>query len=124
MSRSGCRICACRSTTAPRSTSPGRESPTPRRCATPSRGRRGTPGSSPHEWQPLERAHPRRADDHRLSSGDDVSAETAPDDAASPEPADQDGAGHALKTHWAAVAALFLVATAWGATFTVIKDVL
>jgi len=29
-----------------------------------------------------------------------------------------------LKTHWAAVALLFLVATAWGATFTVIKDVL
>lgn len=29
-----------------------------------------------------------------------------------------------MKTHWAAVALLFLVATAWGATFTVIKDVL
>jgi drug/metabolite transporter (DMT)-like permease len=29
-----------------------------------------------------------------------------------------------LKTHWAAVALLFLVATAWGATFTVIKDIL
>jgi drug/metabolite transporter (DMT)-like permease len=29
-----------------------------------------------------------------------------------------------LKTHWAAVALLFLVAAAWGATFTVIKDLL
>ena len=29
-----------------------------------------------------------------------------------------------MKTHWAAVALLFLVATAWGATFTVVKDIL
>lgn len=29
-----------------------------------------------------------------------------------------------MKTHWAAVALLFLVAAAWGATFTVIKDLL
>ena len=27
-----------------------------------------------------------------------------------------------MKTHWAAVTLLFLVAAAWGATFTVIKD--
>lgn len=29
-----------------------------------------------------------------------------------------------MKTHWAAVALLFLVAAAWGATFTVVKDLL
>src|SRR5579859_668365 len=103
------------------STSRARTSRTPRRCGTRSHGPRATRSDSPHE--PLGHPHPRHLPRDRIPAPDDESAEAASDVAAIA----QSNAGdddHALKKHWLAILVLFLIATAWGMTFTLIKSIL
>src|SRR5438105_12928845 len=103
------------------STSPAKGSPTPRRCAMRSSGRRGTRRSSRHE--PLDRAHARRADAADVHADLRADVQAAGADAANARQAGDD-VDHDVKRHWLASASIFTVACAWGATFSLIKDVL
>src|SRR5437764_4409668 len=89
----------------------------------PSAGQRNTPRVSHHES--LGDAHSGAADARRLHAVDAESAATASGAVAQPRRSDDDrDIKHSLKRHWLAVAVLFLVASAWGATFTLVKQVL
>src|SRR5205823_344623 len=115
-----CRTCGFPSITARPSTLRAAESPTAHRCVTPLNGRRRTPGASCDE--PLGRANSGTVDPARFHPADAESGESARED---PETSRRHvDIGRAVKKHWLAVVVLFLVAGAWGASFTIVKSVL
>src|ERR1051326_328659 len=108
--------------TAPRSTSPARTSPTPHRRVMRSSGRRATRRSSRHES--VGRPPRRLADAARLHVHADVDLQAARATAAHAAAKQTGGDVDSVKRNWLAAASIFVVACAWGATFSLIKDVL
>src|SRR5437867_328923 len=93
-----------------------------RRCAMRSNGRRVTRSGSHDES--LGRAHPRHLLPDCIFSADDESAEAVAHAAEEPAARTDSDIDDPLNRHKLAVVVLFLVAGAWGATFTLIKSIL